>query len=117
MRFSSRGVQRLNITGDENDLVLEAKRKGHYAGCCLHLDTNEPGLWGEGDDMFFVDGGKWPPNMHETGMEDYFCGAWSYKQLDQSYRTPYYGYHFKGNAGYTGKHSQCCFHISPVVIG
>ena len=117
MRFSSRGVQRLNITGDENYLVLGAKRKGHYAGCCLHLDTNEPGWWGEGDDMFFVDDGKWPPNMHGTGMEDYFCGAWSYKQLDQSYRTPYYGYHFKGNAGYTGKHSQCCFHISPVVIG
>ena len=109
------GVQRLNTTGDDNYLVLDAKGKGHYVGCCLHLDTNSPGWWGEGDDMFFVDGEKWPPNMHGTGTEDYFCGAWNYKQLAQTYNTPYFGYHFKGNSDYTGKHSQYRFHVEDPV--
>ncbi len=108
-------VQRLNPTGKDNYLVLNAKGKGHYVGCCLHIDTNETGWWGEGDDMFFVDGETWPPNMHGTGTEDYFCGAWNYNQLNHPYSTPYYGYHFKGNADYTGKHSQYRFHIEDPV--
>lgn len=107
--------QRLNTTGDDNYLMLDVKGKGHYVGCCLHLDTNETGWWGEGDDMFFVDGETWPPNMHGTGTEDYFCGAWNYNHLDHPYSTPYYGYHFKGNADYTGKHSQYRFHIEDPV--
>ena len=56
--------ERLNTTGDENYVVLEVEGKGHYVGCCLHLDTNEPGWWGEGDDMFFIDGEPWPPRLH-----------------------------------------------------
>ena len=104
-------MQRLNTTGDDNYLVLDVKGKGHYVGCCLHLDTDEPGWWGEGDDMFFVDGERWPPNIHGTGTEDYFCGAWNYAHVTRPYCTPYFGYHFKGNPDYTGKHSQYRFHI------
>lgn len=112
----SRGnPQRLNTTGDGNYLVLETTGKGHYVGCCLHVDTNQPGWWGEGDDMFFVDGEAWPPNMHGTGTEDYFCGAWNYAQLAQTYNAPYFGYSFKGNRDYTGKHSQYRFHIEDPV--
>ncbi len=107
-------VQRLNTTGDENYVILDAKGKGHYVGCCLHIDTNEPGWWGEGDDMFFVDGEPWPPSLHGTGTEDYFCGAWNYNRL-RPHCTPYYGYYFKGNADYTGKHSQYRFHIEDPV--
>jgi hypothetical protein len=76
----------------------------------LHIDTNEPGWWGEGDDMFFVDGEAWPPHLHGTGTEDYFCGAWNYNKLDRPFAAPYFGYHYKGNADYTGKHSQYRFH-------
>jgi hypothetical protein len=108
-------VQRLNTTGKENYLLLDATGKGHYVGCALHLDTNEVGWWGEGDDMIFVDGEKWPPHLHGTGTEDYFCGAWNYNNLHQPHCTPYYGYHFKGNADYTGKHSQYRFHIEDPV--
>jgi len=115
MVYKEDNPSRLNTTGDENYLVLDVKGKGHYVGCCLHLDTNETGWWGEGDDMFFVDGEVWPPNMHGTGTEDYFCGAWNYKQLEQPFCTPYYGYHFKGNADYTGKHSQYRFHVEDPV--
>ncbi|NOZ21701.1 MAG: DUF2961 domain-containing protein [Planctomycetes bacterium] len=102
---------RLNTTGKDNYLVLDAKGKGHYVGCHIDLDTNEPGWWGEGDDMIFVDGEKWPPNIHGTGMEDYFSGAWNYNKLARTFCTPYYGYHFRGNEDYTGKHSQYRYHI------
>ncbi len=112
---ASGSTQRLNTTGKDNYLVLDAEGKGHYVGCCLHLDTNEVGWWGEGDDMFFVDGEKWPPNIHGTGTEDYFSGAWNYNKLQQPFCTPYYGYSFKGNADYTGKHSQYRFHVEDPV--
>lgn len=102
---------RLNDSGEDNFVVLDVEGKGQYVGCCLHIDTNEVGWWGEGDDMFFVDGEVWPPNIHGTGTEDYFCGAWNYHHLAQTFCTPYFGYHFKGNADYTGKHSQYRFHI------
>jgi len=108
-------VQRLNPTGRHNYVVLDARGKGHYVGCCLHVDLDAPGWWGEGDDMFFVDGETWPPNMHGTGTEDYFCGAWNYNGLAQPFCTPYYGYSFKGNADYTGKHSQYRFHVEDPV--
>jgi hypothetical protein len=102
---------RLNDSGRDNFVILDVEGKGHYVGCCLHIDTNEVGWWGEGDDMFFVDGEEWPPNIHGTGTEDYFCGAWNYNLLTRTYCTPYFGYHFKGNADYTGKHSQYRFHV------
>lgn len=102
---------RLNTTGDENYVLLDVRGRGHYVGCCLHIDTAEPGWWGEGDDMFFIDGATWPPTLHGTGTEDYFCGAWNYRQLKRTFCTPYFGYHFKGNDDYTGKHSQYRFHI------
>jgi len=104
-------MQRLNTTGKNNFLVLDVEGKGHYVGTCLHLDSNEYNWWGEGDDMFFIDGESWPPNIHGTGMEDYFCGAWNYNRLSETYNSPYFGYHLKGNNDYTGKHSQYRFHI------
>ncbi len=107
--------ERLNTTGDENYVILDVKGRGHYVGCCLHIDTNEPGWWGEGDDMFFIDGEPWPPSLHGTGTEDYFCGAWNYNRLRQTYCTLYHGYYFKGNSDYTGKHSQYRFHIEDPV--
>ncbi len=56
--------------------------------------------------MFFIDGEPWPPELHGTGTEDYYCGAWNYAQLRQPWCAPYYGYSYKGNADYTGKHSR-----------
>ena len=108
-------TERLNTSGADNYVVLDARGKGHYVGCALHLDTDEPGWWGEGDDMFFVDDEPWPPNIHGTGTEDYFGGAWNYNHLARTYSTPYYGYHFRGNADYTGKHSQYRFHVEDPV--
>ena len=112
MLFRSNGQrERLNFTGKDNYVVLDAVGRGHYVGCHIDVDLPTPGWWGEGDDMFFIDGEPWPPRLHGTGTEDYFCGAWNYNNLNQTFATPYYGYHFKTNADYTGKHSQYRFHI------
>ena len=63
------------------------------------------GWWGEGDDMIWVDGYKWPPDLHGTGSEDYFNQAYGmqplgieqvlqeklaeYEQIRQVVREPY----------------------------
>ena len=59
-----------------NYVILDTKGRGHYLGCNLSV-TNLHGLWwGEGDDMIWVDGYKWPPDLHGTGSEDYLNQAW-----------------------------------------
>ena len=105
-----------NVDGKENYVVLEAEGHGHYVGCHINIDALSPGWWGEGDDMFFVDGEKWAPAIHGTGTEDYFCGAWNYNELKQVFWTPYYGYHLKGNDDYTGKHSMYRYHIEDPIV-
>ncbi|HGJ63913.1 TPA: DUF2961 domain-containing protein [bacterium] len=59
-----------------NYLILEAEGKGHYIGCNLSVSNFEGTWWGEGDDMIWVDGYKWPPDLHGTGSEDYLNQAW-----------------------------------------
>jgi hypothetical protein len=82
---------RPNLTGDENYVILDAEGRGHFVGCNLSLDFINPipGIYwfGEGDDMFFIDGEKWPPSLHGTGTEDYFCHAfgWAIGQYDALY--------------------------------
>lgn len=66
-----------NLDGKENYVILDAEGKGHYVGCNLSINNlcNSPF---EGDDMIFIDGEKWPPSLHGTGTEDYFCSAWGF---------------------------------------
>ncbi|MFA6109226.1 MAG: glycoside hydrolase family 172 protein [Candidatus Latescibacterota bacterium] len=61
---------------DGNYVILETKGRGHYLGCNLSITNFHKGWWGEGDDMIWVDGYKWPPDLHGTGSEDYFNQAW-----------------------------------------
>ncbi len=68
------------LAWDNNYIILETKGKGHYIGCNLsvtnfHTDSRTI-WWGEGDDMIWVDGYKWPPDLHGTGSEDYLNQAW-----------------------------------------
>jgi hypothetical protein len=105
----------LNPSDRNNYVLLEAWGKGHYVGCNLNIDAQQPGWWGEGDDMIVVDGEPWPPRLHGTGTEDYFCGAWNFNRLHQTFSSPYFGYHFKTNADYTGKHSMYRFHVQDPV--
>ena len=82
-----------NLSDRDNYLIMEAEGRGHYVGCNLSVHNLYGGWWGEGDDMFMIDGEKWPPDMHGTGSEDYFTHAWSmqpqnaYTYAGVSYRT------------------------------
>ena len=64
------------IAWDHNYVICETKGKGHYIGCNLSVTNFQGTWWGEGDDMIWVDGYKWPPDVHGTGSEDYLNQAW-----------------------------------------
>jgi len=93
-----------NLSDKENYLILETEGAGHFVGCNISVDNVDPMVsqkrvggrevpvheltwWGEGDDMFFIDGEPWPPSLHGTGSEDYFSQAWG--MHDKAY--PYSG--------------------------
>jgi hypothetical protein len=60
---------------ENNYVILETKGQGHYIGCNMSITNFQGTWWGEGDDMIWVDGYKWPPDLHGTGSEDYFNQA------------------------------------------
>jgi hypothetical protein len=60
---------------DSNYVILETQGRGHYIGCNLSVTNFTRNWWGEGDDMIWVDGYHWPPDLHGTGSEDYFNQA------------------------------------------
>jgi hypothetical protein len=68
---------KINLDGKENYVWMEAAGRGHFAGVTMSVVENQDGWWGEGDDMFFVDGEKLP-SINGTGSEDYFLGAWDF---------------------------------------
>ncbi len=69
-------VNRERLAWDNNYVILDTKGRGHYLGCNVSVTNFQGTWWGEGDDMIWVDGYKWPPNLHGTGSEDYFNQAW-----------------------------------------
>lgn len=101
-----------NTTGENNYVILDAVGKGHYVGCNLNIHnlrfTQEWNWYGEGDDMIFIDGEKWPPSLHGTGMEDYFNTAWCPQQEQNA---PYHGIILGGNPNWAGKISTYRYHI------
>lgn len=64
------------LAWDSNYVILQTKGRGHYVGCNLSVTNFQGAWWGEGDDMIWVDGYKWPPDLHGTGSEDYLNQAW-----------------------------------------
>jgi len=64
-----------------NFVILDTKGKGQFVGLHLFVDSPTPMWYGEGDDMIFIDGKKWPPDLHGTGTEDIFNMAWSPKEV------------------------------------
>lgn len=69
-------VNRGQEAWDNNYVLLETKGRGHYIGCNISVTNFQGTWWGEGDDMIWVDGYKWPPELHGTGSEDYLNQAW-----------------------------------------
>jgi len=69
-------VNARRLAWENNYVILETKGRGHYLGCNLSVTNFQGTWWGEGDDMIWVDGYKWPPDLHGTGSEDYLNQAW-----------------------------------------
>jgi hypothetical protein len=111
--WSTLGEQGKNTTGDRNYLVADIVGQGHYVGVNYYVDNPGPMWYGEGDDMFFVDGERWPPRLHGTGTEDYFNTSWSPKV---PFQHPYFGYaRVNEGPGWLGRTHVYRFHVSDPV--
>jgi hypothetical protein len=76
--------------GDENNYVFaDIKGHGHFVGINYYVENPSPMWYGEGDDMWRIDGEAFPYSLHGTGTEDFFNGAWCPKEF---YTHLYYGY-------------------------
>ncbi len=75
---------------DENNYVFaDIEGKGHFVGLNYYVDNPGTMWYGEGDDMWRIDGEEWPFSLHGTGTEDFFNAAWSPSEI---YMHPYFGY-------------------------
>jgi len=68
---------RRNLDGKDNYVWLDAAGQGQFIGVTMSVLQNQDGWWGEGNDMFIIDGSK-PDEFVGTGTEDYFLGAWDF---------------------------------------
>jgi hypothetical protein len=104
----------LNTTGQDNYVILDATGNGIYCGAHLDVDVfaRQKNDWfGEGDDMVFIDGEKWPPSLHGTGTEDWYNCAFC---PTQEYQAPYHGvllYNGTEQWKWKGKQSVYRYHV------
>lgn len=73
-----------NLEGKSNYVYMEATGHGHLIGVTHSVLQNQDGWYGEGDDMFFIDGDTMP-TINGTGSEDYFNGAWGFEGKPYAY--------------------------------
>ncbi len=60
---------------------LNIKGTGHYVGTVMGVVQTQLSWFGEGDDLFYIDGAK-QPQIYGTGSEDYFNDAWGLRDSD-----------------------------------
>jgi hypothetical protein len=101
-----------NLNGDGNYVWMEATGGGHFVGVTMSVLQNQDGWWGEGDDMFFIDG-EATPSINGTGSEDYFLGAWDFG--DHAFSYGLFGAPVKGSELAGSRSSVYRFHLdSPI---
>jgi hypothetical protein len=104
--------EKKNLDGHDNYVWLEANGRGHFVGVTMSVLQNQDGWWGEGDDMFFVDGES-RPSINGTGSEDYFLGAWDFG--DHAFSYALFGAPVKGPEFAGSRTSVYRFHLdSPI---
>jgi hypothetical protein len=107
-----------NLDGAENYVILDVEGDGQYVGCVLNVDVVERQVndwYGEGDDMIFIDGERWPPRLHGTGTEDYFNTAFC---PTDEFCAPYHGitvYSGTEEWKWAGRNSMYRFHVEDPV--
>ena len=81
--------------------------QGHYVGTFIAWTQFSSGWWGEGEVKFYIDGDTEYPTICGTGTEDYFGGAWSFRQ---TFNAPFSGYPL-WHTGEVTKHAMYRWHI------
>jgi len=100
-----------NLTGQDNYVWMDARGRGQFAGVTMSILQNQDFWWGEGDDMFFIDGERL--SINGTGSEDYFLGAWGFGTHSFAYGL--YGAPVKGDEKVGSRTSVYRFHLdSPI---
>jgi Protein of unknown function (DUF2961) len=103
-----------NLNGEGNYVWVEATGRGHYVGVTMSILQNQDDWWGEGDEMFFIDG-EARPSINGTGSEDYFLGAWGFTAGPFNYGL--FGAPVKGPEKAGGRTSVYRFHLdSPITF-
>lgn len=82
------GPEAKNPSDRHNYLFCDCEGTGHFVGVNYFVNCPSPMWYGEGDDMFLVDGEPWPGSAHGTGTEDYFNMSWC---PDELYNHPFFG--------------------------
>ena len=101
-----------NLSGADNYVWMDATGHGQFVGVTMSVLQNQDAWWGEGDDMFFIDGASMP-SIAGTGSEDYFLGAWDFGGEPFSY--PLYGAPVVGAESAGSRSSVYRFHLdSPI---
>jgi hypothetical protein len=62
-----------------NYVIADVQGTGHYVGTVLSVVQNRTGWFGEGDDMWYIDG-ETKASLQGTGSEDYFNDAWGFRE-------------------------------------
>jgi hypothetical protein len=111
--WNTLGPEQKNTTSAGNFLVADITGRGHYVGMNYYVHSPSPMWYGEGDDLFQVDGEAWPGSLHGTGTEDYFNTSWS---PDNLYQHPFFGYaRVDGETGWLGRTHVYRFHLTDPV--
>lgn len=101
-----------NPAGEGNYVWMEARGRGHFVGVTMSVLQNQDDWWGEGDDMFFVDGAA-TPSINGTGSEDYFLGAFGFGR--RAFFYDLFGAPVKGEPTAGSRSSVYRFHLdSPI---
>lgn len=108
------GDVKRTLSDSDNYLIVDAEGRGHYVGINYFVDSPTPRWYGEGDDMFTIDGEAWPPRLHGTGTEDYFNSSWCPNEVFQH---PYFGYpRVNDKIGWLGRTHCYRFHIEDPIL-
>lgn len=78
-----------NPSVKNNYVFADLEGKGHFVGLNYFVDSPSPMWYGEGDDMWLIDGESWPGSLHGTGTEDFFNTSWCPSEI---YSHPYFGF-------------------------
>ena len=107
------GKQQANIDGKDNYLFADIQGKGHFVGINYYVHCPSPMWYGEGDDMWTIDGEQ-RPSLLGTGTEDFFNTSWCPKE---PFSHPYFGYpRVNDNVGWLGRTHVYRFFIADPVL-